>query len=352
MDRRIIYCRSCHAKYDVGRIPPGSRFLCKSCRNTLRVPRDPEGTEAKGVDEADLDVISKELILGDPPEEGDDLQGLSFIKMVGTGNDFILVDLVRDCLDAPERAAKSLCDRRFGAGADGLILLEKSDEEDIRMRMFNPDGSEAEACGNGLRCLVKYAVDHGHVDGRVVSIDTKAGKRLAETQSEGGVVRRVRVGMGAPILEPGEIPVGAPGPGPAVFPVEAGGSTFEGVAISMGNPHFVIHVDAVDAVDLPAVGPRIEHHPRFPNRTNVEFVEVTSTGAVKQRTWERGAGETLACGSGACAVCVAGAILEKTARKVDISLRGGELRVEWAPSGEVFLEGPADEVFTGLWCTS
>ncbi|MHC4600532.1 MAG: diaminopimelate epimerase [Planctomycetota bacterium] len=353
MDRRIIYCFSCNAKYDVSAVAAGSRFLCKTCQTTIKVPQDPGAMKepAAEAEPFDLEVISEDLVI-ESVEEGDEIQGLSFTKLVGTGNDFVLVDGFREVLEDPEATARTLCDRRWGVGGDGLLLLLPAGDSDIRMRMFNPDGSEAEACGNGLRCLVKYAFDHGHVSQRVLTVDTLAGLRTAEVTLEGDTVASVRVGMGSPSTLPADVPVAVEGDEALRIRLDAAGRSFEGTAVSMGNPHFVILVPDVDGVDLAAVGPAIEGHALFPKRTNVEFVEVVSREAVRQRTWERGAGETLACGSGACAVCVASSLHGKTERRIEVRLKGGELRLDWSESGEVFLEGPAKEVYTGLWCNS
>ncbi|MHC4779081.1 MAG: diaminopimelate epimerase [Planctomycetota bacterium] len=353
MDRRIIYCFSCNAKYDVSAVPADSRFLCKACQTTIKVPGEGDTPPIVDAEEEpiDLDVISEDLII-EPLDDESDIQGLSFTKMVGTGNDFVLVDGFREVVENPETTSKAMCDRRWGAGGDGLLLLLPSGESDVRMRMFNPDGSEAEACGNGLRCLVKYAFDHGHVSGRLVTVETAAGVRVAEVIRENEVVSAVRVGMGLPSTRPADIPVNVEGEDTHGVRIEAAGRTFEGTAVSMGNPHFVVFVDDVEGMDVHVAGPAIENHPLFPNRTNVEFVQVLSPGKVLQRTWERGAGETLACGSGACAVCVASAIHGRTERKIEVGLRGGDLKLDWSEAGEVFLEGPAKEVFTGLWCSS
>jgi diaminopimelate epimerase len=280
------------------------------------------------------------------------LEGLSFTKLVGTGNDFVLIDCLREKIADPSEISNLLCDRRFGVGADGLLLLFPSEESDFRMRMFNPDGSEAEACGNGLRCLVKYAFDHGHASGRVATVETAAGMRFAEVRRNGDIVESVRVGMGMPSTSTDEIPARLPEVNGHVASLEVEGRTIKGAAVSMGNPHFVIFVDDVDTAEVGVLGPALENHPAFPQRTNVEFVQVVSPTILRQRTWERGAGETLACGSGACAACVAGNLLEKTEKHVTIRLRGGDLDIEWTESGEVFLEGPALELFTGLWCNS
>jgi diaminopimelate epimerase len=356
MERRILFCTTCNAKFDVSSVGPGMRFLCKSCRTTIKVPDyfgagDPAPKDLPA-DAAAVEVISCDLIEEAPVGE-DELAGLSFTKMVGTGNDFVVVDAFQQDLEQPSRAARSLCDRRFGVGADGLLLVLPPEEGgDVRMRFFNPDGSEAEMCGNGLRCLAKFAHLHGQVKGRVMAVETMAGLRLAEILLEGARVARVRIGLGLPALAPAEIPMLLEGDRAVDVPVEADGRTFRGTAVSLGNPHFVVFQPGVDALDLAVLGPPIEKHPLFPKRTNVEFVEVVTPSLVKQRTWERGAGETLACGTGAGAVCVAGTLLGKTEPRITVRLRGGDLQVERSESGEVFLEGPAEELYTGLWCPS
>jgi diaminopimelate epimerase len=353
LGRRILYCITCNAKYDVSHVTPGSRFLCKTCETTIKVPLLAEPMEETGDETGvvDADIIPEDRMIGVPGEETD-LRGMSFSKMVGTGNDFVLIDGFQETVDNPEKTAKLLCHRRFGVGGDGLLLLLPSEEADIGMRMFNPDGSEAEACGNGLRCHVKFACDHGHVGGGDLTVFTMAGVRTAEITRMGDTVARVRVEMGRPSTEPTEIPVNVPSGQTLRIPLEVANQRFEGTAISMGNPHFVVFSDDIDGIDLETVGPAIERHPLFPNRTNVEFVEVQAPNRVRQRTWERGAGETLSCGSGACAVCVAGNLRKTLERRVAIELRGGELQLEWSASGEVFLEGPAEELYTGLWCNS
>jgi diaminopimelate epimerase len=352
MERRILFCTTCNAKYDVSSVGRGARFLCKSCRTTIQVPDHLGAGEPAPADAppgAAVEVISDDLIEEAPAEE-DELVGLSFTKMVGTGNDFVVVDAFQQEIVDPPRAARILCDRRLGVGADGLLLvLPPQEGGDVRMRFFNPDGSEAEMCGNGLRCLAKYAHLHGQVKGRVMAVETKPGLRLAEILLEGMRVSRVRIGLGLPVLAPAQVPMLVKGDRAMDVPLEAAGRTFRGTAVSMGNPHFVVFQPGVDGLDLAVLGPPIERHPLFPNRTNVEFVEVVSPVLVKQRTWERGAGETLACGTGAGAVCVAGNLLGKTEPKITVRLRGGELQVERSESGEVFLEGPAEELYTGLW---
>ncbi|MCU0722690.1 MAG: diaminopimelate epimerase [Planctomycetes bacterium] len=356
MERRILFCITCNAKYDVTAVAPGSRFLCKACRTTIRIPEyfGEAGKTSRELrpeeKEAEPEVVSADLVDAFA-EAQDEIHGLSFTKMVGTGNDFVVVDACQEPLEDPARIARVLCDRRFGIGSDGLLLaLPPEEGGDIRMRFFNPDGSEAEMCGNGLRCLAKYVHLHGQVKSRVMAVETKAGLRLAEILLDGDRVARVRIGLGQPVFEPSAVPVVADGDRAVDVPVESEGRSRRGTAVSLGNPHFVVLDPDVDALDLAAEGPWIETHPRFPRRTNVEFVQVVSRSIVKQRTWERGAGETLACGTGAGAVCAACHLLGKTDPRLTVRLRGGDLQVERSDSGEIFLEGPAEELFTGLWC--
>lgn len=274
---------------------------------------------------------------------------MRFTKMHGCGNDYIFIDGFAERVARPAELARRMSDRHFGIGGDGLILILPSKQADLRMRMFNADGSEAEMCGNGIRCLSKYAYDHGLVRKRQVTVETKAGVLTLENTVRGGTVRAVRVDMGQPRLERREVPMQG-GAGRVVgepFPID--GVAYEVTALSMGNPHCVIFVDGVERFPVAEVGPKIETHERFPQRTNVEFVEVISRREVSVRTWERGAGETLACGTGASAACVAGALAGKTERAVTAHLLGGTLELEWAENDHVYMTGPAEEVFTGEW---
>jgi diaminopimelate epimerase len=315
--------------------------------------------------------------------------------MHGIGNDFVMVDCVRSAVPAGDPAviAREVCDRRFGVGADGLIYIEREPltpnpsppegRGEFRMRMWNPDGSESEMCGNGIRCVARYLVDEGIVardphplppspsqgaGGRGILIETGAGLLELEPLADG----RVRVDMGRAHLTRGEI--GMVGPADERFvgesidapltpspspPEERGG--WRGTAVSMGNPHLVVILGAgggaagaapspaLDEIDLKKLGPVLERHPLFPNRVNVHFVEVVDRGHIRQRTWERGAGATLACGTGACACVVAAFLNGRTGRVVDVDLPGGRLRVEYAEDGRVFMTGPAETVFDGEW---
>ncbi len=271
---------------------------------------------------------------------------LPFTKMHGCGNDYVVVDATAHTVDDPAALAATVNDRRLGIGGDGLLLATASDGADVRMRMFNPDGSEAEMCGNGLRCLAQFAAARGLVpDPGRMTVETGAGP--LEVVVAGA---HWTVDMGAPRLDRAEIPMDGPSGHVVDEAIDVAGETYRITAVSMGNPHAVLFVDDVDAIDLAALGPALETHPAFPNRTNVEIVQVEARDRVQQRTWERGAGETLACGTGACAVAVAGVLGERTDRDVTVALRGGELGIRWdANSDRVFMTGPAVQVFEGEW---
>ncbi|MEW5762172.1 MAG: diaminopimelate epimerase [Bacillota bacterium] len=273
---------------------------------------------------------------------------MRFVKMHGLGNDFVVLDGWREPLpEAPGTLARRICDRHFGVGADGLVLIGPSRQADVGMRIFNPDGSEAEMCGNAIRCVARYVHERAYVTGDRIRVETPAGVMEPRLVLRGGRVAAVRVDMGKPRLERGEIPMEGP-PGRVVEePLEVAGSTLRLTAVSMGNPHAVLFVDDVQEIDLLALGPALENHPVFPRRTNVEFVQVLGPRAVRVRVWERGAGATLACGTGACAAVVAGVITGRTAREVTVHLPGGDLEVAWAADGQVYLTGPAEEVFEG-----
>jgi diaminopimelate epimerase len=266
--------------------------------------------------------------------------------MHGAGNDVIVLDGIRDELPPIEPIARELCDRHFGIGADQLLVLRTSRTADFRMEIFNADGSQVEMCANGLRAFYKYLRDHGHTDADEVSVETLGG--LVRPRSAGPDL--VAVDMGPPILAPAKIPTTlAQGDGPVLdVPLDIDGERFDVSSVSIGNPHAVIFVDDPDAIPVERLGARIEHHPAFPNRVNVEFVAVESRGLIRQRTWERGTGETLACGSGACAVAVVSMLRGVVDRVVRIALRGGELRIEWPDDdAHVQMTGPAAEVFSG-----
>ena len=277
---------------------------------------------------------------------------LHFTKMHGAGNDYVYVDCFNNpAPDDPAALAVKVSDRNKGIGGDGLILICPSEVADARMRMFNSDGSEAEMCGNGLRCVAKYVYDHGISVKDELNLETGAGVLSVALTVVGGKVESVKVDMGEPILKPADVPTTLAGDEAVVnAPLEVDGQTFEVTCVSMGNPHCIIYVDEATDDLVHRVGPKIETDPRFPAKTNVEFIEVISPTEVKQRTWERGSGETLACGTGASAVCVAGVLTGKTERKLTNHLLGGTLVLEWVEAtNHVFMDGPATEVFSGVW---
>lgn len=276
---------------------------------------------------------------------------MKFTKMHGAGNDYVYINCFEEQIDDPASLSQQISNRNCGIGSDGLILILPSSRADLRMRMFNADGSEAEMCGNGIRCVAKYAYDHGLVQKSHVSIETGNGVlELNLFLNSAGRVQSVRVAMGRPRLTRAEIPMTGPGDEQVVnVPLDITGRRLSMTCVSMGNPHAVIYVDDVEQFPVTQVGPLIEHHAWFPRRTNVEFVQILSPGEVIQRTWERGAGETLACGTGAAAVTVAGVLTGRTERSITNHLRGGDLLMEWRADGEVLMTGPAVEVFSGIY---
>lgn len=276
---------------------------------------------------------------------------MRFTKMHGAGNDYVYVNGIEEVLPAelPD-LARRISDRRFGVGGDGLILILPSAKADARMQMFNADGSEAEMCGNGIRCVAKYVYDHGIARKPELQIETKAGVLSLTVSTTHGLVDRVRVDMGPPILAAKRIPTTLPGDPVVNAALEIAGRNFAVTSVSMGNPHCVIFVEQASDELVLGVGPKIEVDPHFPARVNVEFVEVISGSEVRQRTWERGSGETWACGTGASAVCVAGVLTGRTGRQIVIHLRGGDLELHWDEAdNHVYLTGPAAEVFSGEW---
>ena len=274
---------------------------------------------------------------------------MKFTKMQGAGNDYVYVNCFSERVDNPAEVAIRVSDRNFGIGSDGLILIMPSEKADVRMRMFNSDGSESEMCGNGIRCVAKYAYDHGIVAKKEITAETGAGILTLQLFTNGeNKVDKVRVNMGIPRLTRGEIPLtGDPAAGVVNEPLNILHTTFNITCASMGNPHCVIFVDDVENFQVEKYGPLIENHDIFPRRTNVEFVQIISRTEVRQRTWERGAGETLACGTGASAVCVAGVLNGLTEKRILNHLSGGDLELEWAEDGYLYMTGPAVEVFSG-----
>lgn len=276
---------------------------------------------------------------------------LKFIKMQGLGNDYVYVDCFRQPMPAdPAALAQKIANRNFGVGGDGLILVCPSDKADARMRMFNADGSESEMCGNGVRCVAKLVHDHGIAKKNRLTIETGRGVLTLDLEIEGGKTRRVKVDMGEPILEAAKIPTTLPGNPPKEAEIVVDGKAYAFTCVSMGNPHAVTFVEEFPEALIHGVGPKVETHAVFPRRTNVEFVRVDNRGEYTMRVWERGSGETLACGTGACAVLVAGVLTGRLDRKVIGHLRGGDLLLEWdEATNHVFMTGPAVEVFEGTW---
>lgn len=275
---------------------------------------------------------------------------MRFTKMHGAGNDYVYVNCFEERYPADvAKLAIEISDRHFGVGGDGLVLICPSEIADARMRMFNADGSEAEMCGNAVRCVAKYLYDHGIARQEALKIETGRGVLSLQCEVEDSRVQRVRVNMGAPILQSADIPTTLPGDPPIRQKLTAAGRDFEVTCVSMGNPHCVTFVDEINDDWVLRVGPEIERHPAFPRRVNAEFIQVISPSEFRMRVWERGSGETLACGTGACAAVVAGVLNGVTQRKVTAHLRGGDLLLEWSESGEVYMTGPATEVFSGVF---
>lgn len=275
---------------------------------------------------------------------------MKFTKMHGAGNDYLYVNCFEavDLGDIPS-LAQAMSDRHFGAGGDGLVLIQPSERADARMRMFNADGSEAEMCGNAVRCVAKYVYDHEIAKKDELQIETGRGVLTLQCSVSGGKVDRVRVNMDEPILKSADIPTTLPGDPPVNAPLHVGGRDLEVTCVSMGNPHCVTFVDEVNDDWVLNIGPQVEVHKAFPRKINAEFIQVVSPSEVIMRVWERGSGETLACGTGACGAVVAGVLAGKNDRKVTVHLTGGDLEIEWAESGEVYMTGPAAEIFTGEW---
>jgi diaminopimelate epimerase len=275
---------------------------------------------------------------------------LPFTKMQGCGNDYVYVDGFHHEVADPVELARRISDRRFGVGSDGLILALPSTRADFRMRMWNADGSESEMCGNGIRCVAKFVADRGLAAKKDrLTVETGAGLKVVDLVRERGEVVAATVDMGAPILERGQIPMAGAAGRVVDEPLVVDGTTLRVTGVSMGNPHVVTYVPSTADAPVTTLGPRVERHASFPRRTNVHFVEVLAPGEVRQRTWERGSGETHACGTGACAVTVAGVLTGRTARELTLHLLGGDLHVAWPEGGHVHMTGPATQVFEGRW---
>lgn len=276
---------------------------------------------------------------------------MKFTKMQGLGNDYVYVNCFKEKIENPSELAVRISDRHFGVGSDGLIMINPSDKADFEMEMYNADGSRGEMCGNGIRCVAKYVYDYGLTDKTSISVETLGGIKYLDLTVEDGKVSLVKVDMGRPELEPSRIPVVAEGDRAVDEPITVDGKEYRMTCVSMGNPHAVVYVDCdVKELPLEEIGPGFEHHERFPKRVNTEFVRVLDRKTVEMRVWERGSGETLACGTGACAVAVSSALNGLTEDEVTVKLLGGDLRIQWDREGDtVYMTGPAAVVFDGEW---
>lgn len=275
---------------------------------------------------------------------------MRFTKMQGLGNDYVYVDCFKETIEDPSKLAKVISDRHFGVGSDGLILICPSDKADFEMKMYNADGSRGEMCGNGIRCVAKYVYDYGLTDKTHISVETLGGIKYLDLTVENGKVALVKVDMGNPILTPEQVPVIADGESAVDEPICVDGVEYRMTCVSMGNPHAVVYMEDVDNLDIEKIGPSFENHEHFPNRVNTEFVKVLDRETAQMRVWERGSGETLACGTGACAVAVACILNGLTDNKVRVKLLGGDLLIEWDKEKDtVYMTGPAEIVFDGEW---
>ncbi|WP_349948910.1 diaminopimelate epimerase [Lacrimispora sp. BS-2] len=265
---------------------------------------------------------------------------MKFTKMQGIGNDYVYINCFEESVEAPEALAKKVSDRHFGIGSDGLILICPSKTADCRMRMFNADGTESQMCGNGIRCVGKYVYDHHLVKKTEFDVETGAGIKHLKVKPENGRAVQITVDMGVPKIT-SQVP--------ETICIE--GKDYEFIGISMGNPHAIYYMDHIDGLDLETIGPAFENHERFPERTNSEFIQVVNRNYIRMRVWERGSGETWACGTGATASAVASALSGRTSQTVEVELKGGNLTIHWdrEGSGHVFMTGPAVEVFEGTF---
>jgi diaminopimelate epimerase len=273
---------------------------------------------------------------------------IPFTKMHGAGNDYVYVNGFEVKVADPAAMARAVSPRRKGIGSDGLILVQPSSVAAVRMEMYNADGSRGEMCGNGIRCVGKYAYDRGITRDNPLRVETDSGIKTLELDVQDGVVRSVNVDMGEPILEPARIPVRCEGSRVVDEPLEVAGETHRVTCVSMGNPHCVLFLPDIASLDLETIGPRFERHERFPKGINTEFIKVLGRGEMDMRVWERGSGETAACGTGACAAAVAGVLTGRTDRRVLVHLAGGDLTIEWREHDHhVAMRGEAVEVFRG-----
>lgn len=274
---------------------------------------------------------------------------IQFSKMHGTGNDYVYVNCFKEKIANPEELAIRVSDRHFGIGSDGLILICPSDVADVRMRMFNADGSEGMMCGNGIRCVAKYSYDYGLVDKTTITVETKSGIKTLDLTVEDGKVTYVAVDMGEAVLKPSLIPVLDDGEDFVARTMTVGGKDYQVTCVSMGNPHAVIFTEGIDEMELEKIGPLFEKNELFPEQINTEFVEVIDEHTLKMRVWERGSGETMSCGTGTCAVAVASVLNGycKKGEEITIKIRGGELKDTYLLDGRVLMKGTASHVFDG-----
>ena len=276
---------------------------------------------------------------------------MKFTKMQGIGNDYVYVNCLQETIENPSELAKKISDRHYGVGSDGLIMINPSDKADFEMEMYNADGSRGEMCGNGIRCVAKYVYDYGLTDKTSISVETLAGIKYLDLTVEDGKVVLVKVDMGKPMLRPEEVPVVSEKEEVIDEPITVDGQEYRMTCVSMGNPHAVVFIDQdVKEFPLETVGVKFENHERFPKRVNTEFVNVLDRHTAQMRVWERGSGETLACGTGACAVAVACALNGLTEDEVTVKLIGGDLQIKWdREKNTVYMTGPAEVVFDGEW---
>lgn len=273
---------------------------------------------------------------------------MKFTKMQGLGNDYVYVNCFKETIENPPEMAKKVSNRNFGIGSDGLIMINPSDVADFEMEMYNADGSRSEMCGNGIRCVGKYVYDYGLTEKEHISVETLAGIKYLDLTVEDGKVKLVKVDMGNPELVPANIPIVADGDRVIDEPINVNGTEYRMTGVSMGNPHAVVYVEDVKGLDIEKIGPAFENHERFPNRVNTEFVKVLDQNTVEMRVWERGSGETMACGTGACAVAVACILNGFTEDKVTVKLLGGDLQIEWDKEADkIYMTGPAEVSFDG-----
>ena len=273
---------------------------------------------------------------------------MKFTKMQGLGNDYVYVNCFKETIENPPEMAKKVSNRNFGIGSDGLIMINPSDVADFEMEMYNADGSRSEMCGNGIRCVGKCVYDYGLTEKEHISVETLAGIKYLDLTVEDGKVKLVKVDMGSPELVPENIPIVADGNRVIDEPINVNGTEYRMTGVSMGNPHAVVYVEDVKGLDIETIGPAFENHERFPNRVNTEFVKVLDRNTVEMRVWERGSGETMACGTGACAVAVACILNGFTEDKVTVKLLGGDLQIEWDKEADkIYMTGPAEVSFDG-----